>query len=410
MRTATSEAREALATAIEQARQETDALFRVITPEAMYERPIDERHRLIFYLGHLEAFDWNQVCRAGARLPSFHPEFDKLFEFGIDPAIGGGPCDAPADWPSLTAVQEYRNRVRELVDQVAGEVSEELLNIALEHRLMHAETLAYLLHRLPDRYKNGTVPIPSQSDFAPRNDLIEFPGGIATLGAKRGSGFGWDNEFNEHLVRVPPFRLTRYKVTNGEYLEFLQAGGSPPPFWVERGRAWTLRCMFGEIPLPLDWPVYATQQQACDYTAWRGGRLPTEAEFHRAAYGTAGGVEREYPWGEEAPSPERGNFDFARWDPVSVDSTPFGESAFGIEQMVGNGWEWTSTAFAPFHGFEPFPTYPGYSANFFDGAHFVLKGGSPRTAARLLRRSFRNWFRPDYPHVYAGFRFAEDAR
>ena len=410
MRTAISEEKVALATAIAQAREETDGLFRAIQPEAIYERPIDERHRLIFYLGHLEAFDWNQICRAGAGLPPFHAEYDKLFEFGIDPAIGGGPADRPADWPTVGAVRDYGSRVRELVDQVAPDVPERLLHIALEHRLMHAETLAYLLHRLPGQYKNGAQPVPSDGESTPRNELMEIPGGIATLGARGGTGFGWDNEFEEYRVRVPPFRVTRYKITNGEYLAFVRAGGPAPPFWAERGREWNLRCVFGDIPLPLDWPVYATLQQARDYTTWRGGRLPTEPEFHRAAYGTPGGVERSYPWGEQAPSPERGNFDFDRWDPASVDSTPCGASAFGVEQAVGNGWEWTSTVFGPFEGFEPFPTYPGYSANFFDGAHFVLKGGSPRTAARLLRRSFRNWFRPDYPHVYAGFRLAEDIR
>jgi len=83
---------------------------------------------------------------------------------------------------------------------------------------------------------------------------------------------------------------------------------------------------------------------------------------------------------------------------------PSETSAFGIANLLGNGWEWTSTVFAPFPGFEPFPFYPGYSANFFDGKHYVAKGGSARTAARLLRRSFRNWFQAHYPYVYAGFR------
>jgi len=90
-----------------------------------------------------------------------------------------------------------------------------------------------------------------------------------------------------------------------------------------------------------------------------------------------------------------------------VTATMGGDSAFGIAQLVGNGWEWTSTPFEPFPGFQPFPFYPGYSARFFDGQHYVLKGASPRTPAALLRRSFRNWFRPNYPYVYAGFRCVE---
>jgi formylglycine-generating enzyme required for sulfatase activity len=115
-----------------------------------------------------------------------------------------------------------------------------------------------------------------------------------------------------------------------------------------------------------------------------------------------------YPWGDEPPGAAHGNFDFASWDPVPVTATPAGDSAFQVSQLAGNGWEWTSTVFEPFPGFERFPFYPGYSANFFDGSHYVMKGGSARTAAPLLRRSFRNWFRPDYPYVYAGFRLAEN--
>jgi formylglycine-generating enzyme required for sulfatase activity len=165
--------------------------------------------------------------------------------------------------------------------------------------------------------------------------------------------------------------------------------------------------MFGEYPLPLNAPVWVTQRQASAYAAWVGKRLPTEAEFHRAAFGTANGEERQYPWGSDPPALGLGHFDFNGWDPVRVDGTPAGRSAFGAEQMLGNGWEWTSTVFGPLPGFEPSPFYPGYSADFFDGQHYVLKGGSPRTAARLLRRSFRNWFRPEYPYVYAGFRVVD---
>ena len=119
-------------------------------------------------------------------------------------------------------------------------------------------------------------------------------------------------------------------------------------------------------------------------------------------------TERDYPWGDQPPEARYGNFDFHAWDPVDVDANPAGDSAFGVSQLVGNGWEWTSTPFAPFSGFEPFPFYPGYSKNFFGEEHYVMKGASPRTAACFLRRSFRNWFRPDYPYVYSTFRLVEN--
>ena len=137
-----------------------------------------------------------------------------------------------------------------------------------------------------------------------------------------------------------------------------------------------------------------------------GSRLPTEAEFQRAAYGAPDG-ERFHPWGSEEPSPRTGVFDFSSWDPEPAGSHPLGASAWGVEDLVGNGWEWTSTPFEPFPGFHPMPSYPEYSADFFDGEHFVMKGASPVTARALLRPSFRNWFRPRYPYVYATFRCAQ---
>jgi len=166
--------------------------------------------------------------------------------------------------------------------------------------------------------------------------------------------------------------------------------------------------MFAELPLPETWPVYVSHAEASAYARWKERKLPSEAQFHRAAYGTPQGFEREYPWGGEPPEVERGNFDFRRWDPAPAAPHPAGRSAFGVADLVGNGWEWTSTRFGPFPGFEPFPFYPGYSANFFDGKHYVSKGGSARTAACMLRRSFRNWFQPHYPYVYTGFRTVLD--
>jgi len=166
--------------------------------------------------------------------------------------------------------------------------------------------------------------------------------------------------------------------------------------------------MFEQEPLPLDAAVYVTHDEAAAFARWKGKRLPTEAEFHRAAFGTPSGEERLHPWGDAAPDATRGNFDFAHWDPVAVGSYPAGASAWGVHDLVGNGWEWTSTPFAGFPGFTPMPSYREYSADFFDDAHYVLKGASPVTPRELIRRSFRNWFRPNYPYVFATFRCAGD--
>ena len=392
---------------MDSARNRTDELFQLLKPEAFYSRPVPERHRLIFYLGHLEAFDWNQICRQALDVPSFHPQFDKLFEFGIDPPVGKAAEDQPADWPAVEEVLAYNRRARRIIDDSLNEAPEQLVHVAIEHRLMHVETFAYLMHNLPYDQKIDPRTQPVHNTRTLASAMIDIPAGQATLGQKPGV-FGWDNEFDQHIVQVPAFSVSKYKVTNGEYLKFVQQGAAPPHFWTHRDGEWFYRGMFSEISLPLNAPVYVTHREATAYARWAGSQLPTEAQFHRAAFETSEHGEHLYPWGTALPDAAHGNFDFHHWDPVDVDATPAGDSAFGVSQMVGNGWEWTSTPFGPFPGFQPFPFYPGYSKNFFDEEHYVLKGASPRTAACFLRPSFRNWFRPDYPYAYASFRLLEN--
>jgi iron(II)-dependent oxidoreductase len=391
------------------ARQQSENLFALLKPEALWERPISQRHRFIFYLGHLDAFDAIQICREALGLKSPDPELDALFQTGIDPDSSHLPQDKESDWPTPQQVRAYAQRCKARVDENIHRAPYEAICMALEHRQMHLETLAYMLHNLPYELKNAPR-LPEENHTNGRTSFQEWrdvPEGVAVLGKPRDGAFGWDNEYEQVQTFVPGFRMQRYKVTNGEYLRFVQDGAPLPHFWIQRGDKLLYRGMFGEIPLPLDWPVYVTQLEAEAYANWLGKKLPSEAQFHRAAYGDPSD-RRFYPWGETAPQRHHGNFDFARWDPEPVDATPGGDSLFGISQLVSNGWEWTCTPFAPFPGFEPHPAYPGYSANFFDNQHYVLKGASPRTAARLLRPSFRNWFRRDYPYLYATFRCVEN--
>lgn len=396
-----------LLTRLAEARSQTDRLFEMVRPEALYERPIPERHRIIFYIGHLEAFDWNLLSPHLTGLKPFHPQFDQLFAFGIDPVGGGLPSDQPGDWPSLAEVRGYVDRVRNSLD---GIDDPKLLNVAIEHRLMHAETLAYMLHQLPfedKAHQDGHFEVSAgRVDFR----MVEIPAGTATLGNDEGE-FGWDNEYDAHSVAVPAFAIDQYKVTNGQYLRFMNTGGyedaslwSPsdwnwrseqnitqPVFWKRRDGDWLYRTMFEEIPLPPDWPVYVSHAEASAYARWAGKKLPTEAQWHIAA-----------------AESHQGYVDFERWDPWPVNAFPLGRSPFGVAGLVGNGWEWSSSIFAPFDGFRPFPFYPGYSANFFDGKHYVMKGGSTRTDACMLRPSFRNWFQPHYQYAYAGFRLVSE--
>jgi len=433
------DARPRLVARLAQARALTDALFDSIQPEFMYERPIAERHRIIFYLGHLEAFDWNLLSAATGRgqglAAAADADFHRLFAFGIDPLGTTLPQDQPADWPRLPALHHYRQAVRDGLDEVVSDLPCEwpnpwagradhpadaacLLNVAIEHRLMHAETLAYMLHRLPvgalrpnEHPAQIAAALPPQHPWHPRQ--VDIPAGPVVLGESRSHAvFGWDNEFGTHEQMVPAFAIDQCMVTNGQYLAFMAEGGyecaehwtaddwawrvgqgiEQPVFWRRSGgEAWRLRAMHHELPLPLDWPVYVSHAEARAYAHWAGKALPTEAQWMRAAMGV------------EALDAGQCNADFRRWDPQPVH---LGQqlSQHGVMGLFGNGWEWTSTPFAPFDGFEPFAFYPGYSKDFFDGQHFVLKGGSPRTAACLLRPSFRNWFQAHYQHAYAGFR------
>ena len=414
---------------LREARAATDALFDCLRPEALRDRPVPERHRLIFYLGHLEAFDWNLLAPALGLKPH-RADLDRLFAFGIDP-VGGRLPDEPADaWPAEAEVRRYVANVRERLDRRLGDempavADARLLDVVIEHRLMHAETLSYLLRELPAARK---LPPPHE---APRDAALPFPrrvqvpAGLATLGRSRGDpGFGWDNEYGECTLPVPAFDIDVHDVSNADFLRFIEAGGyDEPRHWTRDGwewirsrarwhpapwrfadGAWRLRATWGEIDLPLSWPAQVSHAEAAAYARWIGRALPSEAQWHRAACGTPDGDERLYPWGDDPPDARRGHFGLRGWDSVPVGSHPEGASAFGVEDLVGNGWEWTSTPFAPLPGFEAFSFYRGYSQPFFDGDHFVLKGGGARTAERLLRRSFRNWFQPRYVHVAASFR------
>src|SRR5208282_2001939 len=206
--------------------------------DAFYERPIPERHRIIFYVGHLEAFDWNLLSGRVGGLKSANPEFDRLFAFGIDPVGGGLPSDQPSDWPSLDAVRDYVTDLRATLDeQLDKRVLESdnaqrgnfpldtLLNVAIEHRLMHVETLSYMFHQLPfdrkmnpDNVRNENVRNenePALSGIPVIPQMVEVPAGVATLGLVRGcANFGWDNEYDAQTVPVPAFTIDRYKVTN----------------------------------------------------------------------------------------------------------------------------------------------------------------------------------------------------
>src|SRR5579872_2096658 len=170
-----------LGRALANARELTDDLFQLVRPDSLYERPIPERNRILFYVGHVEAFDWNLIARYALDIRSFHPEFDRLFAFGVDPPPGQRPADQPADWPGMAEVERYNQRTRDEIDSVLEDVPEQLLHVAIEHRLMHAETFAYILHVLSYERKMPEPTIPSAAAPLPEARLRAIPAGEATL-------------------------------------------------------------------------------------------------------------------------------------------------------------------------------------------------------------------------------------
>jgi ergothioneine biosynthesis protein EgtB len=402
----------------------SDALFETIGEEAWTAQPIPLRQPFVFYLGHLPAFAWNHLGRGVLGRAPLVAEFDALFERGIDP-VGVDAYTARAQWPSRDAILAYRDRVRALVrdalsDPAFLDAGAEVAWMVVEHELMHHETLLYMLQELDHGSKRrpaGWPALPGSGDASGSREIpsprtVHVPAGTVRLGAGRGTlPFAWDNEMPEQRVRVEGFSIDALPVTNAELLEFVRDGGyddgrlwrasdwawrerhrlSRPHSWRGEGEALAVRSLFEDVPFERAalWPASVSWAEASAFARWRGARLPTEAEWRHAACGFDAGA--------------RANVDFRHGSPLPVASGA-DASAWGVRELVGDGWEWTASPFAPFPGFSPMPRYPGYSADFFDGEHFVLLGGSWATDSALLRPSFRNWFQPRYPYVFSKFR------
>lgn len=413
--------------AFEAAWARSDSIFDLVPKDRLLERPIGLRHPFLFYLGHLPAFTWNQVGRGFLGEGSCDSTFDVLFERGIDPE---NPNQAEAQsihaWPAIDEVIAYRDRVRQAIHQRIPDVlrrstdvlgqNGRILQVAIEHELMHHETLMYMFAQWSSTMLQTTA-LPSWVS-APEDgpgqaaEVREIPAGLATVGAQFDEiDFGWDNEFGREIWPVSAFRIQSLPVRNRDWLDFIRTNqlGEKwfPASWKRQWGDLCVRTVFGLVPfeLAVGWPVQVSAIQARDYCVWRGGNLPWWGELVRAAYGDD--PRRRRPWSEAVKDEDAGSFGFTRWFPSPTGRHPAGASEFGVEELVGNGWEWTSTDFGPLEGFSPYvKSYPGYSADFFDGGHSVVFGASWATDPVFLRRSFRNWYRGDYPYAFTSFRVA----
>lgn len=420
-----------------QAWEQSDALFDLLRPEAWYARPIPLRQPFCFYLGHLPAFAFNQVGVAVLGLAPLHREYCELFEFGIDPLEK--PDGPPAQWPTIPQIRAFRDdcrsRVLELFDDVASLDSHDPLaangrvfDMVIEHELMHQETLVYMIAALDHTQKTApsSYALPPHRP-APAQQSIYIPAGPIRLGADwRSAPFLWDNETPAYSVDVRGFHMDRYPVSNGDFARFVAAGAyenpdlwddegwdfirkhglEKPHLWHGAGDQLTVRSTFEDVAFAraASWPAQVTHVEATAYARFVGGRLPTEQQLRRAAHGQPHG-QRPFPWGTEPPDPDRANVSFQRWTAQPIGSTPAGGSAWDVEELVGNGWEWSSSLWRAPPQFRPWiRSYPGYSQDFFDGFHRTMFGASWATPQRLCRPSFRNWFHRRYHWVFSKFR------
>ncbi len=321
---------------------------------------------------------------------------------------------------------EVRGRVLDLIERTPAD---DLFTagMVVQHEEQHDETmLATLQLRQGPPVLLERRTLPPGRHVEPHRVLV--PGGPFTLGVDATTEpFSLDNERPAHTVDVGPFWIGRVPVSNRQWLEFIADGGyRRPELWSPRGWArrakaglerplfWTghgTRRRFGhEEEVPPDEPVqHVSYFEAEAFARWSGGRLPTETEWEKAcAWDPVARARRTWPWGSEPPGPERANLGGVGLRPAPVGAFPAGASAYGVEQMIGDVWEWTSSDFAPWPGFTPM-IYRDYSLPFFGGDYKVLRGGSWAVAPSTIRPSFRNWDFPIRRQIFTGMRMAWDA-
>ncbi|GAA4471222.1 ergothioneine biosynthesis protein EgtB [Rhodococcus olei] len=296
-----------------------------------------------------------------------------------------------------------------------------------QHEQQHDETML-ATHQL----RTGPAVLDAPAAPAARTALpaeVIVPGGEFEMGTST-DPWALDNERPSHRVLLPAFVIDAAPVTNGEYLEFLGDGGyDRPELWSERGWAhrrsadldapqfwqrdgsgsWWRRVFGRVVPLHPNQPVvHVCYFEAQAYARWAGKRLPTEAEWERAArWDPASGRSRRFPWGDAEPTAAHANLGQRHLEPAEVGAYPDGASPLGVHHLIGDVWEWTSSDFLPYPGFSFFP-YREYSEVFFGGDYKVLRGGSFGTDPVACRGTFRNWDHPVRRQIFAGFRCARD--
>ncbi|MDY6936222.1 MAG: 5-histidylcysteine sulfoxide synthase [Cyanobacteriota bacterium] len=407
-----------------------------IGQDTFYLSPDPLRNRLIFYLGHAAVFYINKLIQVGLVERRIDPEYEILFEVGVDPETPEelDAAMAQVNWPAVEEVWHYRHQLRDAILETIDRAPLErpirqdtplwALMMGIEHDRIHFETSSMLLRQLSlDRVQRpeGWHYAPSTGK-PPENQMRRVPGGTVELGKPANSPlYGWDSEYGNRTVEVQPFFASKYLISNGEFLTFLERGGyenrecwdeeswawkteyqvKHPKFWRPTENGYRYRATFDELDLPLDWPVEVNHYEAMAFCRWQGTRLMSEAEWNLA-------VGEEPTTDGDPVAVNAYNLNLKYGSPSPVGAIESACSRDGLYDLRGNLWELIGDRFYPLPGFKPHPLYEDQSAPFFDTKHCMMLGGSWATTGTMAAKSYRNWFRP-YFYQHAGFRTARDA-
>jgi len=334
--------------------------------------------------------------------------------------------------PTVDQIFEYfqvinQRMINFLENSSLSDEASRLITMGFHHECQHQELLVYdLQHLLADQYrpaKKKSMPTPSPIE----EKSVKINGGLYTIGYN-GADYCYDVELPEHKVYLNDFEIDSHPVTNSQYLKFIDDGGyddykfwlsdgwekvkenkwKAPMYWEKIDDQWTINDFVGKRKINPNEPVcHVSFYEADAYTKWAQKRLPSEAEWEKAAcWDENKQRKRIFPWGNEEPSEEHANLlDSYLWCCSEIGSYPKGKSSSGCYQMIGDVWEWTCSEFVGYPGFKT--GFSEYNDKWFTNQK-VLRGGSFGTPKMSIRGSYRNFFRLDERWLFSGFRCAEN--
>lgn len=405
--------RQRLRQALIESRAATLALFDDLDAEAFRQQAHPDFSPVGWHLGHIGYTEGLWLLEHSAGLKPQFPQYRSLF------AADGLPKGDRVHLPDFPTISDYLSQIRDqvLLYLEAAPILEQkrLWYWLLQHEAQHSETITLVLElqRRQLFWTGQFSPLLTRAVCWPESDMVKIPAGGFEQGSE--SLLALDNERPVHRVDLPDFWLDRYPVTRQQYRQFMAAGGySDARWWSAAGWAWlednpVSQPLYWHTTVAEDHPVCGVSYYEAEaYARFVGKRLPTEAEWEKAASWHPGQQRYQtYPWGEAKPTGHHCNHNHQVGQSTPVYQYPQGQSACGCFDLLGNIWEWTATWFSPYKGFVSYP-YPGYSAAYFDDQHRVLKGGSWATRPVALRSAFRNWYHPGCREILAGFRCAAD--